>query len=606
MSDAPKIVIVGAGVAGLAAARRFCRAGFRVALVDKGERIGGRVCTRTLAVPGRGIASFDHGAQCWRAYENAPVQRPSHRPEDLSSILADAVLRVRPWELRGGDLARACGGNTFAVDGGMRELAIRLAPKSSDGVDVRLQTRVESIAPTASRWKVRTADGESISADGLVLTAPLPQSLDLLERSQVAFPAAEWERLRRVDYTRCLAVLLLVDGNVRPPTSGAGFDSAVVEYIAENQDKGVSAVGPALTVLTRHDFALTHWESSDESIVAAVVAALPPWVSRVVVASQVKRWRYAQAADPFPEAFAVLRDPPLVLAGDGFAAGGFASGINRAFASGSLAAAKLTRLFSSARKKATRRARPVLEVAVTTPDEARAAVSAGADRLELCAALGCGGVTPSLGMFEAVREAVGVPVYVLLRPRPGGFAYTFDELDVMTRDAKLFLDHGADGIVFGVLTATGRVAEEACRGLVKLADGRAVFHRAFDFIRDQKAALKTLVGLGFERVQTSGKKSTAVEGAEQIATLVTAAGWDIEVLPAGGIGPENVAALLADTGCDQVHGSFRGSTPDRCLAGNKKLFAAMGAGPDGWTPTTDPGLVTATRQALDRFAGPEA
>jgi copper homeostasis protein CutC/predicted NAD/FAD-dependent oxidoreductase len=599
-TDAPRIVIVGAGVAGLAAARRVCRAGFRAVLIDKGERIGGRTCTRTVPVPGRGTASFDHGAQCWRVYENAARQSPSHRPEDLTSLLADATFQVRPWELRGGDLARACGGNTFAVAGGMRELALRLAPKASDGVDVRLKTTVLALEPVDSRWKVRTDNGETVTADGLVLTAPLPQALALLDRRDVVFPAAEWEQLRKVEYTRCLAVLLVVEGASKRPENAA-FDSAVVEYVAENQDKGVSAVGPALTVLTRHAFAVANWDAPDADVVAAVVAALPPWVSRVVTASQVKRWRFSQVVAPFPEPFALLRDPPLVIAGDGFAAGGFASGINRAFASGSLAAGKLIRFFGAARRRA-RPPRPILEVAVTTPDEARTAVSAGADRLELCADLGCGGVTPSLGMFRAVRDAVGVPVYVMLRPRPGGFSYTTDELDVMTRDAKVFLDEGADGLVFGILTATGRVSEAACAPLVRLADGRAVFHRAFDFIRDQKAALRTLIGLGFERVQTSGKKATAAEGAEQIATLVTAAGWDIEVLPAGGVGPGNVAALLADTGCDQVHGSFRGSVADRCLAGNAKLLAAMGATADGWTPTTDPGLVTATRQAMDRAA----
>lgn len=556
MSESPKVVVVGAGIAGLAAVRRFLRVAFRVVLIDKGQRVGGRVGTRAFDVPGLGTAAFDHGAQYWLPYERADPRR-GPRTEDMLSLLADPAwdAAVRPWYVHREDGSRVHESVGYAAVGGMRELAVRLAPKPADGVDFRLQTRVESVEPSG-RWKVRTDDGELVNADGLVLTAPLPQSLDLIDRQDISFPAAEWDELRRVEYTRCLAVLLVLADPLGLGVGGMQYENGPITFIAENRTKSISAVGPALTVLTSHDFALANWDASDEQVAAAVAAALPEWARRPVVASQVKRWRYAQVVQPFPEPFALHRDPPLAVAGDAFHAAGFGTGINRAFASGTLAADRLIRLFSTARRLSgtfepgERKGRIVLEVAVTSADEAMTAVGAGADRLEVCSHLDCGGLTPSLGAFRAVREAVRVPVYVLLRPRAGGFNYTPDELDVMRRDAELFLDGGADGVVFGVLNSRGGIAESACREFVKLADGRAVFHRAFDFVGDVRKALPVLVGLGFERVQTSGGRPAAAEGAARIAEAVRHAAWDIEVLPAGGIDPSNVAALLDDTGCN--------------------------------------------------------
>src|SRR5262245_52505629 len=110
--------------------------------------------------------------------------------------------------------------------------------------------------------------------------------------------------------------------------------------------------------------------------------------------------------------------------------------------------------------------RILLEIAVSTPDEALAAVRAGADRLELSSALELGGLTPSMGLFARVRSLVTVPVYVLLRPRAGGFAYTDDEMEVVLHDADEFLAAGADGVVFGAVEENGAVAVESCRRVV--------------------------------------------------------------------------------------------------------------------------------------------
>ncbi len=209
--------------------------------------------------------------------------------------------------------------------------------------------------------------------------------------------------------------------------------------------------------------------------------------------------------------------------------------------------------------------RVLLEVAVASVEDALAA--AGADRLEVNAALALGGLTPSPGTLEEIRRVASVPLMVMVRPRAGGFAYSEADFQVMGRDLDWALAHGANGVVFGVLTPDGRVDRERCRRLVDRAAGRpTVFHRAFDVTPDPFEALEVLIDLGVTRVMTSGQEETAYQGAPVIAELIRRAAGRIEVLPAGGINRFTLADVLARTGCDQVHASCRARRPDRSVA----------------------------------------
>src|SRR5579871_5085061 len=126
--------------------------------------------------------------------------------------------------------------------------------------------------------------------------------------------------------------------------------------------------------------------------------------------------------------------------------------------------------------------RILLEIAVASVADAIAAEEAGADRLELNSAMALGGLTPSPGLLIEVKRRVRIPVMVMIRPRSGGCCYTDADFDVMQRDAEFALANGADGLVFGLLDAEGRVDSPRCREFVKLAGAKTplVFHRAFD------------------------------------------------------------------------------------------------------------------------------
>jgi copper homeostasis protein len=196
----------------------------------------------------------------------------------------------------------------------------------------------------------------------------------------------------------------------------------------------------------------------------------------------------------------------------------------------------------------------LVEACVDAIDAALEAERGGAGRIELCGELLQGGVTPSAGLIGAVRSRATVPLFVLVRPRTGDFLYGDDELDVMRRDIEVAKSLGADGVVFGALTAEGDVDVARLRPLVALARPMAVtFHRAFDFARDLDSALEALAALGVDRVLTSGGAATALEGGASLARLVARGGDRLTVLAGGSITSANVAAVVRMSGVREVH-----------------------------------------------------
>lgn len=205
-------------------------------------------------------------------------------------------------------------------------------------------------------------------------------------------------------------------------------------------------------------------------------------------------------------------------------------------------------------------------------------------RVELNSALELGGCTPSPGEFLLVKKQVALPVMVMIRPRSAGFVYEEAEAETMFQDARWFLAHGADGIVFGFLRPDHTIDAERTARMVQLvhAHGRtAVFHKAFDAVPDAQEAMTSLLDLKVDRVLTSGHEKTALAGAEELHDLLRKYGTRIEILPGGGIRGENVRELLQKTGAGQIHLSARmemndqGTYPALSARKLQDLFAAL-------------------------------
>jgi copper homeostasis protein len=203
------------------------------------------------------------------------------------------------------------------------------------------------------------------------------------------------------------------------------------------------------------------------------------------------------------------------------------------------------------------REEPMLyEICLESADDVAAAAEAGADRVELCAALFEGGITPSQGTIEqAVAAAAGrLRVHVIIRPRGGDFIYTPREAEAMLSDIAAVKAAGADGVVIGALTPDAEIDTELCARLVEAARPLSVtFHRAFDVTRSPEKAFEDVIALGVDRLLTSGAAPSALEGAELIARLVAKAEGRIIVMPAGGINERTAARVAAQTGARELH-----------------------------------------------------
>ena len=196
----------------------------------------------------------------------------------------------------------------------------------------------------------------------------------------------------------------------------------------------------------------------------------------------------------------------------------------------------------------------ICEICVDSVAGVRAAKAAGADRVELCGDLLEGGTTPSRGMIRQARTVTGIGLHVIIRPRGGDVLFDGDEFAVMQTDIDTAKAEGADGVVIGLLTADGAVDAARTRELTGRARPLSVtFHRAFDMTADPFAALETLVGLGVDRVLTSGQEATVLEGLPLIAELVRRAGDRIIVMPGGGITARNADRIVAAAKPREIH-----------------------------------------------------
>ena len=194
-----------------------------------------------------------------------------------------------------------------------------------------------------------------------------------------------------------------------------------------------------------------------------------------------------------------------------------------------------------------------VEVCVTSVAEAIAAQACGADTVEVCTWLACGGVTPSSGLVDAVRSAVQLPVRVLVRPSPDGFVYSPAEVHALLTDAEIF-GGGAMGLVTGALDEAGSINAALMRSVMLLApESEITIHRAIDRSADLLMLVDACAELGVDRILTSGGSSLAIDGISMLKAMVARAGEGCSVAIAGGVGPTNVVELVERTGAMEVH-----------------------------------------------------
>ena len=242
-----------------------------------------------------------------------------------------------------------------------------------------------------------------------------------------------------------------------------------------------------------------------------------------------------------------------------------------------------------------------LEICVDSASGLSAAAENGADRIELCAALSEGGLTPSIGMMELAKLA-SIPVRAMIRPRGGNFTYGTAELNVMRRDIEQAASCHLEGVVLGCNRESGELDETALATLVEHARAlglKVTLHRGFDLVPDPMRALSIAAALRIETILTSGLQATAAKGAAVIAELVRAArsgdsGFAIEIMAGAGVTPSSVARLVRQTGVGFVHSSSSRLRSKTNGSGDRLgLYATA-------PRETDPVLIAQLRRAIDQ------
>lgn len=197
------------------------------------------------------------------------------------------------------------------------------------------------------------------------------------------------------------------------------------------------------------------------------------------------------------------------------------------------------------------------ELCAYSVEACRIGAQLGVDRVELCASPAEGGVTPSLATIERVAEIKGLDVSVMIRPRGGDFLYSDDEFKTMLCDIEHARKAGATGVVFGILTADGKVDVERTRTLVEAAvDMETTFHRAVDMTEDYIAAVEAVIEAGCKRILTSGGYDKAIDGIDNIRRAVEISRGRIEIMAGSGVVAANAKELI-DLGVDALHFSAK-------------------------------------------------
>lgn len=203
--------------------------------------------------------------------------------------------------------------------------------------------------------------------------------------------------------------------------------------------------------------------------------------------------------------------------------------------------------------------RSKIEICANSVESAVKAQEGGAYRVELCAGIPEGGTTPSFGDIRMARQLLQkTKLNVIIRPRGGDFLYSQLELDIMLHDIKVARQLGADGVVFGCLTADGNVDVRAMKMLMNaVGDMSVTFHRAFDMCKNPQEALEQIISLGCNRILTSGQEPNAVKGIPLLKELVKQADGRIIIMPGCGVNPSNILQIAEETGASEFHFSGR-------------------------------------------------
>ncbi len=327
------VLILGAGVAGLTAAHELATAGHGVHIIDKGQGVGGRVATRRI-----GQARLDHGAQFFTV-------RGDGFQSLISSAIDQGVVEVWCHGFDGAD-----GHPRYYCPDGMTALAKWMAQSlNSLGVTVDLGQRVERISAADDALRLDLESGHSLRCDHVIVTSPVPQTLDLLDNGGLELDDEQRRQLEAISYLPTIGLLATLDGKpaIDAP-GGINNPDGPFSFIADNHLKGISET-EAVTFHLNGELSQSKWGDDPDELLDQLKDLAQPWLgSANIVEAQLKKWKFATPKRPHEKRSLTLghaaeNGATIVLAGDAF--GG--PKVEGAFNSGRDAARKIVESLSS-------------------------------------------------------------------------------------------------------------------------------------------------------------------------------------------------------------------------------------------------------------------
>ncbi|ELS03026.1 putative NAD/FAD-dependent oxidoreductase [Xenococcus sp. PCC 7305] len=308
-TKSPYCLIIGGGISGLIIATELKRHGIASTILDKGRGIGGRLATRRIEHSEAVEGIFDYGAQHF--------------------TVSDPKFQVWVDEWLKKDIVEAWNKGFPSVDGNIQQenqvyyrgvVSNRnIAKYLSQELDVHTSTKIINLNRQNSQWNLEADNGANFVGDILIMTAPIPQSLALLDSSHISLAPEIRDRLEQIVYHKCIAILALLDKPSKIPKPGGLFlDGKPLAWIASNHHKGISPQGYAVTLHGSAEFSEAHWETDQANLANQLFTAASPWLDANVTRYQVHRWRYSQPQTFYGEPYLVLPGLRLILAGDAF------------------------------------------------------------------------------------------------------------------------------------------------------------------------------------------------------------------------------------------------------------------------------------------------
>lgn len=309
-------------MSGLLAGKILSQTGVEVMILEKSRGVGGRMATRRFK---EGI--FDHGAQFFTA-RDAKFQQWV----DLW-IKEKAACEWFGNSRKSGNLPKDGSHPRYRGLRGMTSVAKYLARD----LKIRSQTLVKSVYKDRDLWIAQMEDEEEFKTRNIILTAPIPQSLNLLESGNVTLPTTQYETLKAIEYHPCITGLVLLDGpSAIPSPGGIKFEKNDIQWLGDNSQKGISPKTTAVTIHAAHDFSRNNFKLPAEELIELLIRAAEPWLGKEITDWHIHKWRYSQPTHLYPEQFLEFPEHRgLFIIGDAFGGdrveGAALSGIEVAF-----------------------------------------------------------------------------------------------------------------------------------------------------------------------------------------------------------------------------------------------------------------------------------